>query len=116
MRNGSYGPRLSAGSRGDTNPLEGVAVWTLGGLIVLGVLFWASGQLSGRLFGGSWPHVPVSEMGTVLLALPRHVGDPSEAWPVHARALIPGPAAFYGTLVSIILPVAGVASLVVGRI
>ena len=34
-----------------------VALWLLGGLITLGALLWITGQLSGRLFGGSWPHV-----------------------------------------------------------
>ena len=116
MRNGSHGPRLPGGHEADPHPLEAVALWFLGALIALGGVVWATGQLSARLFRGTRPHVAVSEMGRVLLALPRHVRDPAKAWPQHARLLIPGPAAFYGTFAAIVLLVAALGWMVAVRI
>ena len=43
-------------------------------------------------------------------------GDPAEAWPPHARLLIPGPAAFYGTFAAIVLPAVALAWIVAVRI
>ena len=85
--------------------MELLALWLLGGLITLGTLLWITGQLSGRLFGGSWPHVQAVAMGSVVVALPHHLGDPDDAWPVPSRVLIPGPVAFYGTFGAVLAPV-----------
>jgi type IV secretion system protein VirD4 len=116
VKNGSYGPRFPSGQDAAPHPLEAVALWLLGALIGLGGVVWSTGQLSARLFRGTQPHVAVSEMGHVLLALPQHVGDPAKAWPPHARLLIPGPAAFYGTFAAIILPAVALAWIVAVRI
>ena len=114
--NGWSGPRFPVGeNHTDAHPLETVALWALGGLIMVGGLLWAAGQLSGRLFNGSWPHVHVSEMSSVLAGLPRHAGDPAEAWPLGARMLIPGPVAFYGTFAALVLPITAIAVLFVVR-
>ena len=116
MRSGSYGPRFPGEDVGEPHPLEAVALWILGGLIVLAGLLWATGQLSAWLFGGAWPDASLSEMGSVLLALPRHASDPAEAWPAATRPLVPGPVAFYGTLAAVLVPLAAVAALVAVRL
>jgi type IV secretion system protein VirD4 len=81
-------------------------LWLLGGVIVLGAALWTAGQISGRLFGGSWPPVGASEVSSILLALPRHLRDPALAWPPRARSLIPAPAEFYATLAVVLAPAA----------
>ena len=55
-------------------------------------------------------------MGSVLVALPRHAGEPADAWPAGARDLIPGPAAFYGTFAAVFLPFAAGALLLISRL
>ncbi|MGH3114804.1 MAG: hypothetical protein ACRDOP_15190, partial [Gaiellaceae bacterium] len=60
----------------ESNPLESLALTVVGGLLALGVLAWFAGELSGRVFGGAWPGLGISEMGSVLARLPDHIGDP----------------------------------------
>ena len=95
MTSGRHGPRFAEGFGADTHPLETVALWILGALILLGALAWTAGELSGRLFGGVRPKVSLSELGSVLAAFPHHTGDPAGAWPTSARPLLPGPVYFY---------------------
>ena len=92
-------PRFPLAGQTETHPLETAALWALAAAIALGTLLWVTGELSGRVFGGSWPRVTIAEMGGVVARLPSHAADPAAAWPAPARASIPGPAAFYGTLV-----------------
>jgi len=95
------------GAASEGHPLETLALRLLGGLVAVGVLLWLAGELAGRVFGGAWPPVHASEMGSVVLRFPHHLGDPAAAWPAHTRELIPGPAAFYATLIALLLPVLG---------
>lgn len=99
-------PRFPLTPVDEANPFETLALWGLGAAGGLGLLVWLTGEVSGRVFGGSWPSVSAVEMGTVLARLHAHLRDPASAWPVHARVLIPRPLAFYGTLVTLLLPVA----------
>jgi type IV secretion system protein VirD4 len=84
--------------------------------MLLGALVWAAGELSGRLFGGSWPQVSLSAMGSVLTELPRHPGDPALAWPASVRPLLPRPGYFYGTFAAMLLPVVVTVPLIVSRL
>jgi type IV secretion system protein VirD4 len=104
------------GDQPEAHPLEALALWLLGGLITIGAFLWIAGQLSGRLFGGSWPQVHASDMGSIVAKLPHHVDDPGEAWPVRARKLIPGAVAFYGTFAGLVLPSFAVFGLVAVRV
>ena len=112
MNGGRKPPRFPLAEQTETHPLETVALWALGAAIALGALLWLTGELSGRLFGGGWPHVSIAEMGGVVARLRGHAADPTAAWPAPARASIPGPAAFYGTLVVLLGLVTAVAFLV----
>jgi type IV secretion system protein VirD4 len=111
-----YAPGFPGEHQAEPHPFEMLALWFLGALISLGALLWITGQLSGRLFGGSWPHVQASEMGSIVAALPHHVGDPADAWPAPSRVLIPGPVAFYGTFVAVLGPVIVIAMLLMSRL
>jgi type IV secretion system protein VirD4 len=113
MRSGAYEPRFLGGeSSADPHPLETVGLWFLGGVVIFGALFWTAGQLAGRVFGGSWPSVRLSEMSSVLIALPGHLRDPAAAWPQQAGELIPGPLAFYGTVAVLLVPVGAALTLI----
>jgi type IV secretion system protein VirD4 len=104
MNPGWSAPRFAAAGTAEAHPLEALALWVFGGLIAAGALLWITGQLSGRLFGGAWPPVRTSEIGSVVAQYPHHIGDPAQAWPARARELVPGPLAFYGTLIALVIP------------
>ena len=91
----------------EPNPLETLAFAILGIAVAVGAALWLTGELSGRVFGGAWPSVGVSEMGGVLARFAQHAGDPREAWPASERGLIPGPVAFYATLGLVLSPLVG---------
>ncbi len=103
MKTGSNGLR-AAGGTPETHPLETLALWLLGGMVAIGALLWLTGQLSGRLFGGAWPPARASEMASVVIQYPKNIGDPAQAWPTHARSLVPGPVEFYATFAALVLP------------
>jgi type IV secretion system protein VirD4 len=90
----------------EPHPLESLALATLGAVALAAAAVWLTGELSGRLFGGAWPRVGAGEMGGVLTRFGSHADDPAAAWPTPARALIPGPLAFYATLVALLSPTA----------
>ncbi|GAB1690738.1 type IV secretory system conjugative DNA transfer family protein [Krasilnikovia sp. M28-CT-15] len=67
----------------------------IGGLGFLGTGTWLSGQIGGLLFRWTWPDVPFDQCFTLAVALPKHWGNPREAWPAAAQAQLPGPVGFY---------------------
>ena len=97
--------------RSQSNPLEALAIGALGAMVVVVVELWLTGELSGRVFGGTWPHTPFGEMPQVLGRFRQHVADPAKAWPRTDRRLIPGATAFYVTMLATVAPlVVGAAS------
>jgi type IV secretion system protein VirD4 len=81
-----------------------LAIAALGFVVALAVELWLVGELSGRLFGGAWPSARLGDMPQVLGRFRYHAGDPAKAWPLTDSRLIPGPAAFYATLLITLLP------------
>lgn len=86
-------------------------------LAVLGVIgcavaicagVWLWGGLAGAVFGRGWPSAGASQLLGVLIRLPAHLENPSAAWPRPTRLRLPGPAAFYGTLLTLIVAGTGV--------
>ena len=108
-------PRFPQTGQSEAHPLETVALWAFGAAVALGALVWLTGELAARVFSGVWPQVSVAEMGGVLAQLRSHVRDPASAWPAPVRTVIPGPAAFYGTLALLLTPVVAVALLALHR-
>jgi type IV secretion system protein VirD4 len=109
-------PRFPLSGDDRMHPLEKVALWAVVGTLVVGGLLWATGEISGRVFGGAWPGTPFSEMGQVLARFHDHARDPALAWPAPGRTLIPGPVAFYSTLAVLLTPItAGALLLFRGR-
>ena len=74
-----------------------------------GLVLWLTGEVAGYLHGHAWPRVTGSDMGQILVRLPRNPGDPAAAWPARVRGQLPGAATFY---VIFALLLAGLTSLV----
>ena len=51
---------------------------------------WLTGQLAALLFLGRWPSLNLADGLEAALRLPWHLSDPRQAWPVIARAALPG--------------------------
>jgi type IV secretion system protein VirD4 len=104
------GSPIAGGDR--AHPLESAALWILAGALAAAMLLWLAGELAARLFEGSWPGTHVSDMPGVLVRFRAHLNDPAAAWPFAERNAIPGPAAFYATLVALLVPVAAAVMLI----
>jgi type IV secretion system protein VirD4 len=96
----------------ESSPLETIALGAFAAAAGLAALVWATGEVAGRVFEGGWPHVGASDMGAVLARLPAHLGNPAAAWPLTERSLLPGPLAFYGTGVTVLVPLLALALMV----
>jgi type IV secretion system protein VirD4 len=79
--------------------ISDVAVLVLiAGVLVAGGIAWLWGGIAGALFGGGWPRVGAGELLGILTRLPRHLGDPADAWPPRARSGLPAAGGFYAAL------------------
>jgi type IV secretory pathway TraG/TraD family ATPase VirD4 len=96
---------VNAGRSGDVIVLAGIG--TLAGL---GLVLWLWGGVAGAVFGHGWPHVGGGQLPGVLVRLPSRLGDPASAWPVAARAVLPGAAGFYAALAVLGSATVGVAA------
>ncbi len=108
-----FRPRPRDRDREQQRTVEGVTVnlvlAAIGLLLATALLFWATGQLSGRLFGGAWPDVGLDDMGGVMMAVFANLGDPAVAWPEGTRELVPGRIPFYGTMTVLLVAALAVA-------
>lgn len=82
-------------------------------VLMVSVDVYLTGQIAGLLFHLAWPHVGLGQAGAVIKALPKHWGDPKQAWPAAARSALPGPVGF---AVAAVLSVAVTAFAVVGLV
>jgi type IV secretion system protein VirD4 len=77
--------------------------YVIAALIIVGVggalTLYLAGQLAGLLFEFAWPHVTIGQTLQIAKALPEHWGDPKQAWPIAARADLPGRAGFIAAAV-----------------
>lgn len=86
-------------SASGSGPSDGVVLAVIGLAVAIGGVVWLWGGIAGSLFGGGWP--PGGGIGAapgILVRLPSHLSDPAAAWPVGARARLPGPIGCYGAL------------------
>jgi type IV secretory pathway TraG/TraD family ATPase VirD4 len=89
-------------------------------LVVIGlaaavaISVWAWGALAGLLFGSGWRPVGAGQVLGILGRLPSRLGNPAAAWPTTVRRDLPGPVAFYGTLM--VLAGAGLIVVIAGRV
>ncbi|NLT53997.1 MAG: type IV secretory system conjugative DNA transfer family protein [Actinomycetales bacterium] len=80
------------------------------------MLTWLIGQTAALITGGGWAPVSPGETFTVTTRLPEHLGDPAAAWPVAARAHLPGPVGFAVATVVDLLLLATIAVVVLRRL
>ena len=106
---------MSGPAPSPTRSNDGAILAVLFGLFGFGTLVWGAGMVAGRLWGGAWPQARAGEAGAILAGLVRDPGQPALAWPAPDQALIPGPWAFYPTLV-VLLAVFAVVVLGVRRV
>lgn len=71
-------------------------------LIVVGLMMWAAGELSGLLATGNLPGATFSQMGQVLTGFFENLADPKKAWPRGVRENMSGPVLFYLCLAGLI--------------
>src|SRR5712692_1772150 len=79
----------------DTGALDRVAVGLAATLGSVALVVWLSGEVGGFLTSGSWPPVPFTEAGVILLRLPPVLSDPGQAWPPAVRSQLPSGPLFY---------------------
>ena len=63
-------------------------------VLIVTIDVYLTGQIAGLLFRLAWPRIGLGQAGAVIKALPKHWGDPKQAWPAAARPALPGPAGF----------------------
>ena len=78
-------------------PLDQLLLTIIGILLGATIMLWLTGQVAGFIHSGRWPTVSLSEMGAVMVRVPRHPMDPAAAWPRGVRGLLPGPVLFWAT-------------------
>ena len=110
--NGQQPPPRHAAGGAELQPLETLALLLLAAVVTVTGALWATGEVSGRIFGGHWPQTAAAAMGTVVTRFPHQLADPSQAWPPPARTLIPGPLGFYATMTLLLLPAALIGGLI----
>ena len=86
----------------EAHPAGELLLGAVGLLALALVLVWAAGQVSGRLWHGAWPGVPPAGAAAELVHLWRHPGDA-------LAPDIPGGAAYFGVLGTLVLLVGGLA-------
>jgi type IV secretory pathway TraG/TraD family ATPase VirD4 len=77
-------------------PLDLLLVTVVTALVLGWVGCYATGQLAGLVTHVAWPPVSLGQTPAVLGALPEHLDDPRDAWPLNARSDLPGPTVFAG--------------------
>jgi type IV secretion system protein VirD4 len=107
-------PRFPLAAEGPS-PLETIALAAVALAAALSTALWITGEVAGRVFGGRWPGVGLSDMGSVLARMPAHAHDPGAAWPLRERSALPGAAAFYSTMLVLFAPAATVGVYLVWR-
>jgi hypothetical protein len=71
------------------------------------IVMLVTGHISALLFDGAFPRYAASDVPRILHDLFARVGDPGRAWDgVNRGGRPPGPVAFYGTFVALIVPIA----------
>ncbi len=112
MSNGQPPPRHPAAGP-ELQPLEALALIAIATLISVTGVLWATGEISGRIVGGQWPHTGATEMGTVITRFASNLRDPAQAWPAAARSLIPAAAWFYATMTLLLVPAAATGGMII---
>jgi type IV secretion system protein VirD4 len=96
-------------------PIETALLAALALVLIIGLLVAGLAALAATMFGAGWTWTPAAVLPDVLSALPRHAGDPRQAWPEPLQDRMPGAIGFYGTMLGVAAAVAPAGVLVVRR-
>lgn len=80
-------------------PIETMLVTIVGVFLVLGLLSYLAGQLTGLLFHATWPDAGFGQFPSIAARIVGHPGDPAAAWPKEARSDVAGPFVYYIVLI-----------------
>lgn len=85
--------------RAPTTPLitsgsDAALIGVIAAVSIVTVGVYLTGQIAGLLSQQAWPHVDLGQTGAIIKSLPKHWGDPKQAWPLAARNVLPGPIGF----------------------
>lgn len=80
------------------------------GLVACGALLEVSAGLGGLVTGRGWTDIPAAALPGGMLELPRHIGDPQDAFPSGVRPTLPSPVAWY---VALLMTLAAISALAV---
>ncbi len=94
---------------------ELVLAVVLGVLVGVGALAWVWAGVAGALFGSGWPAQSAAQLASAVTRLPSHLGNPRLAWPLAARADLPGAGGFYAAL-ALVLVAAVATAILFGRV
>ncbi len=79
------------------------AIVLLGGCVLaVGGLIWLTAQIAGLIFGGGWPAAPPQPHARHPRDPRANLDNPAQAWPRRSRGQLPGPMAFYSTLLGLV--------------
>ena len=85
----------------DSRQIGPFEVLLLAGGALLAILeggLWLWTGAAGALFGSGWPHLTLGTLWHATAGVASHLSDPRQGFPRPVRAGLPGPAAFYATL------------------
>ena len=89
----------------DSRQVGPFEVFLLAGGALLAILeggLWLWTGAAGALFGSGWPHLTLATLWHATAGVARHLSDPRQGFPRPVRAGLPGPAAFYATLLLLV--------------
>src|SRR3954467_929311 len=88
------------------HPFERAGGWVMACALALGLLVEASAAIAALATGHGWTTIPIDNLLTGLVRLPRHLGDPAGAFPPPLRRQLPRAAAWYGAAVLLVAALA----------
>jgi type IV secretion system protein VirD4 len=91
---------------------DAVALALVGALAGALAVVWLWGGVAGALFGRGWIQAGAGQLLGVLVQLPAQLSHPARAWPLPARASLPGPGGFYAALLLLVLLALGLVWLI----
>ena len=97
-------------------PSDYIAFGVLTFAIAIALAVYATGEVAGLISHLRFPSVGLGQIGNIIGALPRHLGDPKQAWPADARTELPGPLGFAAAGVLVLAAVTLFAILVVRQV
>ena len=84
---------------------ETLGLWCVAGVVALSVIHLGAAHLSVWVTGRPTLRAGLADAGVALVRLWSHAGNPREAWPPEAAAVLPGPGPYWACSVLILLAV-----------